>query len=130
MDIIQFEKMYPTPSHAAEAERFERLPEADRARFKYLMHSRRRSVDALASATKWIDQDYLQETIDMIDRMLGALERSTSISGRAVYTIYLCSEYAPIAGPRGTQPVGARGCYEPAAKAAACFIMRQAKATT
>jgi hypothetical protein len=52
-----------------------------------LMRSRRRSVDALASATKWIDQDYLQETIDMIDRMLGALERSTSISGRAVYAI-------------------------------------------
>lgn len=76
MDIIRFDEEYPTPSHAAEAERLQRLPETDRARFKYLMRSRRRSLDALANATKWIDREYLQETIRMTDRMLAALERS------------------------------------------------------
>jgi hypothetical protein len=78
MDIIRFEEEYPTPSHAAEAERFERLPEADRAQFKYLMRSRRRSVEALANAKRLYDRIYIQQTIDMTDRMLANLERVTT----------------------------------------------------
>lgn len=73
MDIEEFDWLYPTPAHAAAAERRERLSEVDRVRFDYLLASRKRSVEALTKAAKLHDRLYIQENIDMADRMLATL---------------------------------------------------------
>jgi hypothetical protein len=77
MDLGEFDAQYPTPAHAAEAERRERVREPYRERFDYLLRCRSRSLSALASATKATDKAYIQETIAIADRMIAALERFT-----------------------------------------------------
>jgi hypothetical protein len=77
MEIDEFDAHYPTPAHAAAADRRERVRESDRARYDYLLRCRSRSLGALVSATKASDKAYIQETIAIADRMIAALERFT-----------------------------------------------------
>lgn len=75
MDVGEFDARYPTPAHAAAAERRERVREGDRTRFDYLVRARDRSLSALAAATRTADKLFIQETIAAADRMIAALER-------------------------------------------------------
>lgn len=47
MDIAKFDARYPTPAHAAAAERWKRLPACDQARFDYFLGCRKRALRAL-----------------------------------------------------------------------------------
>lgn len=78
MDVAKFDARYPTPAHAAAAERRERLPVCDRARFDYLMKCRRRSLEALDMAVKDDDRFFIHETLKMVDRMMARLERRSN----------------------------------------------------
>lgn len=75
MDVAKFDLRYPTPAHAAAAERRERVRECDRSRFDYLLRCRSRSLSALALASNVADRAFIQETIAAADRMIAALER-------------------------------------------------------
>ena len=78
MDISEFDARYPTPAHAAAAERRERLPASDRPRFDYLLRCRERSLQALKIAEKDDDRSFIRETIEMADREIAKLERRSS----------------------------------------------------
>ncbi|MBE2992933.1 hypothetical protein IFR23_13020 [Sphingomonas sp. CFBP 13603] len=75
MDIAKFDARYPTPGHAAAAERRERLPACDRARFDYLRGCRERAIRALKIAENDDDRSYNRESIEMVDRGIAKLER-------------------------------------------------------
>lgn len=75
MNVAEFDARYPTPAHAAAAERRERLPACDRARFDYLLGCRERSLQALKLAEKDDDRSYIRETIGMADRLIASLEQ-------------------------------------------------------
>lgn len=81
MDIEEFDWQYPTPEHASAADRRERLPLIDRARFDYLLRSRARCVNDLTGSSRPSDRVFIQGTIDMADRMLARMER-TACKGR------------------------------------------------
>lgn len=75
VDVAEFDTRYPTPAHAAAAERRERVPPCDRNRFDYLQRCRARSLSALVAAINSSDQAFIEKTIAIADRMIAALER-------------------------------------------------------